>query len=122
MSTLALLPGAFGALSLLLHLASAGTMIARQRRRSDPPSLLPAISIIRPVCGIDNFALETLSSGFHLDYAEYELLFCAASPGDPIVPLVEKLMAAHPEVSARLLIGNDPVSANPKLNNTVKGW
>jgi ceramide glucosyltransferase len=38
------------------------------------------------------------------------------------VPLVRKLIAAHPEVPARLLIGDDPVGINPKLNNIVKGW
>ena len=31
-------------------------------------------------------------------------------------------MAAHPEIPSRLLIGDDRVSANPKLNNVVKGW
>ena len=32
------------------------------------------------------------------------------------------LIAEHPNVSARLLIGNERVSDNPKLNNMVKGW
>ncbi|PWT85907.1 MAG: ceramide glucosyltransferase, partial [Proteobacteria bacterium] len=122
MSTLALLPGALGALSLLLHLASTCTMMARLRRRTESPDVLPGISIIRPVCGIDNFARETLSSGFQLDYPDYELLFCVAAAGDPVVPLVQTLIAAHPHVPARLLVGNDPVSPNPKLNNTVKGF
>jgi ceramide glucosyltransferase len=31
-------------------------------------------------------------------------------------------MATHPHVPARLLIGNDRISSNPKLNNLVKGW
>ena len=31
-------------------------------------------------------------------------------------------MAAYPDIEARLLIGNSTVSANPKLNNLVKGW
>ncbi len=31
-------------------------------------------------------------------------------------------MARHPEIKASLLIGDDRVSANPKLNNCVKGW
>ena len=31
-------------------------------------------------------------------------------------------MTAYPDIEARLLIGNATVSANPKLNNLVKGW
>ncbi len=35
---------------------------------------------------------------------------------------MQRLIAAHPAVAARLLIGDDRPSANPKLNNLVKGW
>jgi ceramide glucosyltransferase len=41
---------------------------------------------------------------------------------DPVVPLVERMIAEHPQSHARLLIGEDPISSNPKLNNCVKGW
>jgi ceramide glucosyltransferase len=36
--------------------------------------------------------------------------------------LVERLIAAHPQIPARLLVGDDRISDNPKLNNIVKGW
>src|SRR5262245_63552193 len=65
---------------------------------------------------------DTLRSSFDLDYPCYEILFCVAAPNDPVLPLVKGLMAAHPNIAARLLIGDDRVSANPKLNNVVKGW
>jgi len=41
-------------------------------------------------------------------------LFCVADTADPVLPLVKDLIAAYPTVAARLLIGNDRVSANPK--------
>ena len=31
-------------------------------------------------------------------------------------------MAEHPDAGARLLIGDERVSSNPKLNNVLKGW
>src|SRR5262249_51750257 len=52
----------------------------------------------------------------------YEILFCVAQPADPVLPLVRRLIELNPDVPARLLIGNERVSANPKLNNVVKGW
>ena len=39
-----------------------------------------------------------------------------------MVPVVRKLIAEHPRVPARLLVGDDRISTNPKLNNCVKGW
>jgi ceramide glucosyltransferase len=50
------------------------------------------------------------------------VIFCVADEDDPVVPLVRRLMAEHPETPTRLLVGEDRISINPKLNNVVKGW
>jgi ceramide glucosyltransferase len=71
---------------------------------------------------MENHIEETLRSAFHLDYPRYEIIFCAASGNDAAAPLVRRLIAAHPHVPARLLIGNETISDNPKLNNVCKGW
>ena len=57
-----------------------------------------------------------------LDYPTFEVLFCVASPNDPALPLLHRLIAAHPAIAARILIGADKISGNPKLNNCAKGW
>jgi ceramide glucosyltransferase len=80
------------------------------------------VSVIRTVCGIENFIEETLRSTFQLDYPRYEILFCVADANDPVIAIVQRLVADHSNIEARLLIGNNVVSANPKLNNLVKGW
>jgi ceramide glucosyltransferase len=82
----------------------------------------PPVSLIRPLCGIDNYVEETLRTTFDLDYPHYEILFCVASAQDPVLPLARELIAAHPRATAKLLIGDDPFSTNPKLNNVRKGW
>jgi ceramide glucosyltransferase len=82
----------------------------------------PPVSIIRPVRGVDPYDEITLRSGFMLQHPAFEMILCCADANDPAVELVQKLMAQHPHVSARLLIGADHSTANPKLNNIVKGW
>ena len=82
----------------------------------------PPVTILRPACGIENYVEETLASAFALDYPEYEILFCVADERDPVIPLIQRLMDEHPDVPARLLVGDDRISINPKLNNLVKGW
>ncbi len=112
------------ALLLAIHLASIGLYLYRLRRPTRPAGLIgqPFVTLLRPVCGLDPFDAETLRSSFHLDYPGYEVIFCVDSADDPVVRLVNRLIAEYPRVPARLLIGRDTVSGNPKLNNLVKGW
>ncbi len=86
------------------------------------PADAPGVSVVRPVRGIENHIEATLRSAFHLTYPRTEILFCVASETDPIVPVVRLLMAEYADVPARLLVGDDRISINPKLNNLVKGW
>jgi ceramide glucosyltransferase len=114
-----------GIVIFTLQLASvvAATWRCRARPRTlAVPDAAPAVSIVRPLCGIEAFSEETLRSTFGLDYPDYEIIFCVQRGSDPVVPLVERVIAAHPGASARLLVGDDPISSNPKLNNCVKGW
>lgn len=91
--------------------------------RSKPRGLkVEPVSIIRPVCGCDHFDEMTLRSTFELGDAGYEIIFCAAREDDPAVPLVRNLIAQYPHIEAKLLIGDDRPTSNPKLNNIVKGW
>ncbi len=124
MEHLILLASAFCAAAALLHFGSILTVMMRLRRpeRSSLPVGAPAVSILRPVCGMENFVEQTLRSTFRLDHPCYEIVFCVANAGDPVVPIVRRLIAEHPHVEARLLIGNAEIGANPKLNNLVKGW
>ncbi len=125
MTTVLALAAAFSGLALLLHLA--GIVVVLRRVRAPAVPVPPhrtdaAVTILRPVCGLENFLEETLASTFRLDHSRIELIFCVAQPSDPALPLLHKLIAAHPHVDARLLIGPSNLSANPKLNNMMKGW
>jgi ceramide glucosyltransferase len=116
---------AFAVSVTLIHIASIALTIRHFRRTPRGEALFPPyppVSLVRPLCGIDNYAADTLSSTFELDYPRYEVLFCVASAKDPVVPFVEALIAEHPGAEAKLLIGDERVNNNPKLNNVVKGW
>ncbi len=112
-------------LATFCHIAS--TFLAARRFKSGADSVdvgedLPPVTLLRPVLGVDPYDPLTLRSGFELDYPNYELIFCCADAKDPVVPLIRKLIDSYPNVRARLLIGQDNSTANPKLNNLIKGW
>jgi ceramide glucosyltransferase len=82
---------AFCGIATLIHLL--GIVVAARRCRPPRHPLAPApdappVSVIRPVCGIDNFVEDTLASTFRLDHPRYEVIFCVALERDPIVPMV----------------------------------
>jgi len=122
---LATVLGILAATALAAHLASVAIAAIRLHRPGRPTSVLdvlPPVTIVRPVRGIETFSRETLTSGLLLDYPSVATIFCVADADDPIVPLVEEIIASHGRGKARLIVGDVAVSANPKLNNCVRGW
>lgn len=115
---------ALGVLAFLFlaHVMSIALASRRYQRATVVATPCEAVTIIRPVCGIDQYDRGTLASTFFIEHPDYEIIFCCAKSADPAVALVQDLIQAHPHVRARLLIGDDRPTANPKLNNLVKGW
>lgn len=110
---------------LLSNLASIvlASMGLKRRATIAPPSgKAPPVSIVIPSRGVEPFTEETLARAFSLDWSRYELIFCVANADDPVVKLINRAVARFPNVPARLLVGDDRISGNPKLNNCVKGW
>src|SRR5580693_7357392 len=77
---------AYCLLAVSIQMLSALIAISRCAKRTapmPPRAGAPAVSIVRPLCGIDPFARETLASTFALDYPAYEILFCLADGATP---------------------------------------
>lgn len=75
------------------------------RRKPAPlPAALPGISILKPLRGLDHGLREALESFAAQDYPDFELLFAVADAGDPAIPVIREVMAAHPQRPSRLLI------------------
>lgn len=111
----------------LISINVVGILLASSRLNSQgellaPQADAPPVSIVIPSRGIESFTQETLERAFSLDWPDYELIFCVAHADDPVAPVIERVMARFPLVPARLLVGDDRFSGNPKLNNCVKGW
>ena len=116
---------AIAVLLVVMNLVSQAIALWRLRRPLQRSALLdelPPVTIVRPVRGIEAFSRETAVSGLELDYPRYSTIFCVADAHDPIIPLIEELVGIYGAEKVRLIVGDVPVSANPKLNNCVRGW
>ncbi|KAA0193565.1 Ceramide glucosyltransferase [Fasciolopsis buskii] len=87
-----------------------------------PPVIFPGVSIIKPLSGVDINLEVNLTSYFQLDYPKYELLFCVADDIDPACDIVRKLQSAYPHVISRLIVAEEEIGVNPKINNLQAGY
>ena len=96
-------------------------LLPRRRRAISAPATSPAVSVLVPVKGIDSELASNLAAFFGQSYPAFEIIFLVAEPNDPAIPLIEASIAKHKTISARLIVGDVKVSANPKVNNLVMG-
>ena len=72
---------------------------------TSPKSAVPGVTIIRPICGLENNLYNALESTMKLEYPKYEVVFALQDPQDEATPVVKMIMEKYPEVSAKLNIG-----------------
>jgi len=75
----------------------------------------PAISVLKPLAGVDDGLEQNLRTFFEQKYPEFEILLAVRSADDPALEVAERLRAEYPAVESRLLVTGDPPYANAKV-------
>jgi ceramide glucosyltransferase len=88
---------------------------AREAAQSAPE--LEAVSILKPVAGVDDSLDANLQTFFLQDHPRYEIVFGVQGEEDPALELVRRLMRDHPEVDARVVVHDGGRGINPKVSN-----
>jgi ceramide glucosyltransferase len=74
-----------------------------------------AISILKPLAGLDLDLESNLRTFFEQDYGSFEILLAVRDAEDPAVAIVRKLQKEYPAVASRLLITGEPPYPNAKV-------
>lgn len=97
------------------------------RRRRQPPrapaldtGLLPQVSILKPLKGIDPEIYESFRSHCQQDYPQYEIIFGVDDPTDPALPLVERLRLEFPARPIQVVYCDEDLGANTKVSNLIQ--
>lgn len=87
------------------------------------PQLLPGVSILKPLTGVDPNLYANLETFFNMNYPKYELLFCIENDWDPAIMVVQSLLSKYPQMDAKLFVaGKKKVGVNPKINNMIEAY
>jgi ceramide glucosyltransferase len=78
-------------------------------------SFTPAVSILKPIRGLDLDAYENFASFCRQDYPEYEIVFCVSGHDDAALPLIERLIGEFPDCKIRVLYGSGRDATNDKV-------
>ncbi len=82
-----------------------------------PPDGWPAVSVLKPLKGIDDGLQENLETLFTQEYPNFELLFGVEGDRDPVIPLLQSVAARYPQIPHRLFIHQGGGGINPKVSN-----
>lgn len=115
LSTVLSLAAFLGLLLLALQLVS----LRRHLAQAPPlPAGRPGISILKPLCGLEDELRENLESFAALDWPAYEVLLGVASRADGALPVAENLARRFPGRFRVVLQRGEP-GRNPKVNQLV---
>jgi len=77
----------------------------QQQAASVPPAHF--VSILKPICGLEDDLEANLESFVSLRGVDYEVLFSVAESSDPAIPAVRRVMERFPHAPFRLIVGGD---------------
>jgi len=87
--------------------------------RPEPPGggTLPAVTILKPINGVDIGLYANLASFLSQDYPCLQVVFCLHDPRDPAMPILRRLQAQFPGADVEIVVSRGRIGFNPKINN-----
>jgi ceramide glucosyltransferase len=86
----------------------------KRREERAAATFLPALSVLKPLHGMEPGLERNLESFFEQEYPEFELLFCARHDSDAGLQLAHRVGARYPQVDARYVTCGEPT---PNFHN-----
>ena len=115
LSSLLLLVAGAGLASMLLQLIF---LLGHLRREVRRPTRVEGISILKPLCGVDDALRSNLESFARLEYDRYEVLLGVRDTADAAYPIARAVAQRWPHLMRVVLQRGEP-GLNPKVNQLI---
>ena len=79
----------------------------------------PAVTLLKPLCGVEPDTYECLRSFCDQEYAEFQVVFGVSSETDPAVCLVRRLQQEFPQRRLELVIDRQRHGSSNKVSNLI---
>jgi ceramide glucosyltransferase len=110
-----LLLTSFSLFMMIATHASVLRVTARARAKRRGPT--PPISVLKPLCGVDEGLYENLVALARQDYPDFELVIGAEDAHDPALQVARALRRDFPNVNVQIIAGMPLTGMNPKVSN-----
>jgi ceramide glucosyltransferase len=78
-------------------------------------SSFPAVTILKPVHGMEPRLAENLETFFQQDYPDFEIVIGARDEADPALQVAQRVCAKFPHVKSRIVLSGPPAWPNAKV-------
>ncbi|MBF0463600.1 MAG: glycosyltransferase [Nitrospirae bacterium] len=86
------------------------------------PDTFPAISIIKPLKGLEDGLFDNLESFCNQDYPVYEIIFTLHDQNDPAYKVVRKVKDKYCFKDISIIVEHCDAGLNPKVNNLIPAY
>lgn len=104
--------------ALLLAVVQAAALRRHLRRRAAAPRTLPFISVLKPLCGVDDDLWHNLRTFARLDYPRFEIVLGVRDASDPAWPVALAAQRRWPGL-VRVALQRGAPGLNPKVNQLI---
>ena len=121
MAAIHLLIGTLGVASLVLAaayalLALVAVLVWGRRKVTGATVKLPAVTVLKPLCGAEPGLYENLRTFCRQDYPEYQIVFGLGDEADPALAVVARLVAEFPTLPIDVVIDPRQHGHNRKIS------
>lgn len=105
---------------LLLVLIASVRFRRNERRKTEADGDFPAVTLLKPVCGMEPGLEANLTSFFEQQYPSFEIIFGARSDDDPGLDVVRRISRKYPSVPVEIVTTGEPLRPNAKVCSMMK--
>jgi ceramide glucosyltransferase len=100
-------------------LALVAVLIWDRRRAPSELLRLPAVTVLKPLCGAEPGLYANLRSFCEQDYPQHQIVFGVRDPADPALAVVERLVTDFPLLPIDVVVNPQVHGSNFKVSNLI---
>lgn len=94
--------------------------LRKDRKRPHIPSgFTPAVTVFKPICGLEQNMDENLRSFCQQDYPEYQIIFGFHGEDDTAIPVIQKIIEDFPQLDLKMVVDSRLHGSNHKVSNLI---